>query len=306
MSKSKINDIAVIIRSADERTEDFCHYLISQQLPEDRIVLIKEKPFSTALARSFEIGLEFGLPWTLCIDADVLISNNAIADYLTEMEKYDETTFGLSGFLLDKFYGTRKRRGLHLYRTSLLDKALKLLDDAKDDLRPETAVKLLMEAKGHKWGIAWGLYGVHDYEQYYVDIFRKMATRAQKSSQDYSKLLKRAKLFAKDDNDFHVMEWGLRFGHSLTSGEALLHADQWAELARNLLLCNGIEEKEDLFPDEIEANFIQSILNRNGIVSEKQKRTVKLNGADNTKYTVWKLGQLLLRTGSYLQRRALK
>src|SRR5438132_7244706 len=201
MDADKIKDVVVIVRSAHERTEALCRHLFCQQVPEDRVVVIHEKPFSAALARSFEIGLSFKLPWTLCVDADVLIAPDTVRILLEEMARHEEAVFGVHGMFLDKFYARPKGRGLHLYRTRHLEQAVKIVHACRNQIRPETAVKDMMTAKGRDW-IECGLCcGLHDHEQYYVDIFRKTATRAQKSPSDYDALLAIALSRAKTAKD---------------------------------------------------------------------------------------------------------
>ena len=58
----KCSDTCVVIRSAGERTEELCRYLAAQQVPEENVVVIREHPFSRAVLKSFEVGLDFGLP----------------------------------------------------------------------------------------------------------------------------------------------------------------------------------------------------------------------------------------------------
>src|SRR5690606_8199631 len=97
-------DVAVVVRSAGERTEQVCLNLLNQQVSAADVVLVREKPFSKALVRSFEVGVERGLPWMLCVDADVLVTRDAVAQHLKWTRELPPQAFGMSGFLLDKFY----------------------------------------------------------------------------------------------------------------------------------------------------------------------------------------------------------
>ena len=77
--KSLIDRTSVIIRSAGERTEQLCRKLIIEQgVSPENLVAIKEVPFSAALKKSFQAGIERGLKWTLCNDADVLLRPGAV------------------------------------------------------------------------------------------------------------------------------------------------------------------------------------------------------------------------------------
>ena len=86
MQTKLVQDLLAVIRSANERTEATCYNLLSQQIPTENIVLIHERPFSLALAKSYLVGIEHGLSWTLCIDADVLVTDEAV-DYVRRIAK---------------------------------------------------------------------------------------------------------------------------------------------------------------------------------------------------------------------------
>ena len=53
-----LKNVTTIIRSAGERTVEFCRYLIAQQVIENNIFIINEIPFSSAIIKSYKIGYE--------------------------------------------------------------------------------------------------------------------------------------------------------------------------------------------------------------------------------------------------------
>ncbi len=121
-----LNDLVyVVIRSAEERTEQLCKKLILEQgvFPEN-LCIVREVPFSAALKKAYELGIERGLKWTLCIDADVLLRPGAVEKMIALAENQDKKVCEIEGFVLDKFAGGPRTGGIHLYRTSLLLKAL--------------------------------------------------------------------------------------------------------------------------------------------------------------------------------------
>lgn len=253
---NKINDLTVIVRSAGERTENLCLHLIKQQAPTKQVFLINAKPFSKTLLMSYEKGLDIGAKWTLCIDADLLVSKNAVQTCLQEISQENKDAFGLSGLFLDKFYGDTRSRGLHLYRTSFLEKAIKFIDEVKNEMRPETEIKNKMRALGYNWISSPKIYGLHDFEQFYADIFRKMATRAQKSPDQYDYLLRYSLTRKERDNDHLVASWGLRFGNHLIPEDIKLNVDQWNKEINTLLLCNGLQEKPPINDIKKEADIL--------------------------------------------------
>ena len=240
-----INDIAVIIRSSGERTEELCRYEIEQQVNPDNVVVIHEKPFSKALYRGFEIGIDYGLPWSLYVDADLLVQAGAIRTLSDRLEEYPADILGGHGCILDKMYGKVKNAGPHLYRTSLLKETIKYVLDANTSLRPETYAKDGMAYHGHNWIQLPDMIAIHDYEQFYGDIYRTMIVRAHKSQDTVKHLLNRADKLSKKDKDFLICAMALRIAMS-REDNIQLHSEQWREESDFLLTALGETEKAEL------------------------------------------------------------
>lgn len=209
-----IDNVTVVIRAAGERTEAICHNLLAQQIAEENIIVIREAPFAAALAASYRAGIERNRPWTLCIDADVLVRPTAVADLLHIGEEADENVFEVQGLVLDKLTGGPRPAGNHLYRTSLLSKALELVPLNEEDIRPEYYTLKAMKTLGYPWLQCPVLVGLHDFEQYYRDIFRKCYIHAHKHVKWLQWLLPYWRRVAHIDKDFQVALWGTAAGIS--------------------------------------------------------------------------------------------
>ncbi len=103
------------------------------------ILIVGNTPFSVTLADSYRAGIERGFAWTLCVDADVLVLPNAIFGLLDVAHTLPAEACDVQGLVLDKFFGVRRPAGNHLYRTSLLSKALGLIPPEGQDIRPENS-----------------------------------------------------------------------------------------------------------------------------------------------------------------------
>jgi hypothetical protein len=304
-----VDNLAVIIRSAHERTEALCEHLVKGQVPEDRVVVIHERPFSQALRRAFEIGLDFGLAWTLCIDADVLPRPGAIAELVAAVEAHPGETLGGSGLVFDKLRWSRRRGGLHLYRTTLLPSLIRHIPESDASLRPETDAKRPILEQGYRWALARDILGLHDFEQYYADIFRKMVVRAQKSADIAAEALQLALARSTVDKDFLAAAWGLRVGMSLQ--EPLeLDAQQWTTETQVLLLANDLQEKGPL-PIEGGSDLVEDRLDEyTGLYPESNS----ISGADLGEGSLrrrlyarlWQLGWITTRAGLRVQRASLR
>jgi len=208
-----INNVTVIIRSVGERTEALCKKLILEQgVPEENLVIVKEAPFSAAMKKSFQIGIERELPWTLCIDADVLLSPNSIQQLINFGKTQENNVCEIQGMVLDKFFGGPRPAGNHLYRTLLLKKVLKNIPTEGLNVRPEYYTLNKMKKNGFPWYNVSLLVGLHDFEQYNQDIFRKSFVQAHKHVNYLDLFVTFWRDMAKSDLDYQVALWGLASG----------------------------------------------------------------------------------------------
>ena len=176
-----LDSVTIIIRSVGERTESLCRKLILDQgVPEEAVFVITEAPFSKAMKVGFEIGISEKRPWTYCVDADLLLRTQSILNMIEHAERQPSNVCEIQGFILDKFFGGARKGGVHLYRTSLLDRVIDLIPAEGQDIRPETHALNAMRAAGYPWKTVSELVGLHDFEQTYEDIFRKCFVQAHK------------------------------------------------------------------------------------------------------------------------------
>lgn len=166
-------DVTVIIRAAGERTELLCQYIVEQQVPSKQVFVIHERPFWKAVKRTFEIGINEGRRWTLAVDADVLLSNNAIKRMVSNAEKIDKPLFCYQGYVQDFIFGCPRDGGPHLYNSKFIPDALEILKTDSTIHRPESDTYKVLAAKGIYTIVDSMLFGVHDYYQNYDDYYRK-------------------------------------------------------------------------------------------------------------------------------------
>ena len=209
-----INDVTVIIRSIGERTEELCRLLILEQgVPEENVVIINERPFSRAMKVSYQTGIDRGLPWTFCVDADVLLSENALAKLLEAAESEGEDLLGLSGSLLDKFFGKKRTAGNHLFSTRHLQRMIdEILPYEEESIRPESSIIKKLKEEGLKFKKNAAYIGLHDFEQDYKDIARKAFTHSIKHSEYLSEFVSYWKQKADDNLDYNVALYGASKG----------------------------------------------------------------------------------------------
>jgi len=234
----------VIIRSANERTVSICKKLIVEQgIPENQILIIKEVPFSNAVLKTFEQGIAGNFKWTLGLDADLLYRKNCLLKQIEFADTLSENHFMVQGMILDKIQMIKRSGGGHLYRTSLIPKALEYFEHISDLDRPEATLNHRMKSLGYPYYNWDKLLSLHDYEQYHTDLFRKGYAQAIKH---YSTSIKLTKLWAQlmaKDNDYLMIYLGFIAGanHKKKMGIEELNA-----LAKSTLQSLRIKEKEAL------------------------------------------------------------
>lgn len=207
-----IDNVTVVIRSSGERTVECCRILAEQQVNSECVFVIEERPFSQAVRKCYEIGIKENRPWTLALDADILIAPGAILAMVDAISNLGDDYFEYQGRILDKLFQAPRNGGPHLYRTSLLETALPLIPKEGTSLRPESHVFDAMQKLNYFRYNSLAIYGLHDYEQYNIDIFRKTFIHSQKHSYLIEEICNCWSAFDKVDGDFRVALLGIEKG----------------------------------------------------------------------------------------------
>jgi len=277
--KSEIENLTVVIRSVKERTESLCKkFIIDQGVDPADVHVIHEKPFSRAMEVSYKIGLQSGKKWTYCVDADVLLRKNSIVEMLTIANQQPETTFGISGRLLDKLFGNTRSVGNHLFRTSYLHLMLDAIADFNDEtIRPESSAKSALKRKDLKWDKKKVIIGLHDFEQHYYDIARKTLTHSHKHTEQLSELITFWMLRCESDTDFKVALIGLAKGVSYFE-DVKIDIDSFKVLNNQTEKKFGIKGvREDDFQVSSYRDIEDTLNNKNNFFEKNSKLDLKYN-----------------------------
>lgn len=205
-----LDNVTVIIRNVGERTLDSCHKIISNQINTDNIFVINEVPFSKAVLKTFQIGIERKKEWTLVIDADLLLKDNAIKEMITKAKTKSEKLYVYQGMILDYLFGTYRFGGPHLYKTSVLPKALKIVENNLLEIRPESFTYKELAKKDYITYCDNVCYAIHDFEQDYKDYYRKGFFHGKKALDDQLlSLIKQCKENISKDSNYEFAMHGL-------------------------------------------------------------------------------------------------
>ncbi len=253
------NNITVIIRSVNERTTASCYDLIRQQIDERQINIIKIAPLHEALRRGFEIGIKNGKKWTLYIDADVLITKNGIPELIKHADTLPESICEIQGAVLDKFFPIIRPAGNHLYRTSLLEIAINFVPGNSHSLRPESKTLDQMSYCGFPWKQTGVIVGIHDFEQSYIDIFRKCFLHGVKHRERMPDIEPYWVKMKERDFDFQVALWGGLMGKDYSKKISVDKHFQQKEI-EEIFRKNKVIEKNEFKLNQISADFVETMI----------------------------------------------
>jgi hypothetical protein len=235
--------------------------LIENQVSPECIAVVSEVPFATALRRSFEIALERDLPWTLVVDADMLLRRDAAARLLRIAEVLDHNVFAVQGEIIDKLSGGPRLGGPKLYRTSLLPRALALVPADREATRPEASTIMQMKTQGFPFLESRMSLGLHDYQQWYRDIYRKAFLHSHKFrpavEHYWSQMWKR---LAAQDLDYEVAVLGMRAGCEFDGAVRSDIRQFCAEDIAGIIEEYGIAEKKGLPPDGMSPGQVDGLV----------------------------------------------
>ncbi|QQO52292.1 MAG: hypothetical protein N838_01720 [Thiohalocapsa sp. PB-PSB1] len=245
----------LVLRAAGERTASVSEALIKAQCPSDvELTLIDEQPFEKALQACYRAGLEAGRDWTIMIDADLMLLRGAIEGLLRAAAEQTSSHVQLQGRIFDKITGVYRSAGPRIYRTDLLEQALHLIPASGQAIRPEYETLQAMERLGHPSRFVPDVFALHDFEQFYCDLYRKAFVHARKHAWLVGSMLERCRDNLADDPDFLVMLKGLWDGLTM-SDEVSIDRRLFIDKGEMALSELGLTEKEPLNTEIFMRNF---------------------------------------------------
>jgi hypothetical protein len=297
-------DSIVVIRSAGERTKEACRSLVEADVRPENVVVIEERPFEEALRRSFELGISSGARWLVTVDADLLLRAGAVEDMIACAISLTNDVFQIQPRIHDKFILGYRTAGPRVYRVSMLDEAVSLIPLPGEKLRPEAHVVQAMGQAGRRTVALPMVVGIHDYEQYYRDIYRKCYVHGHKFVKWIPAVLPDWKARARDDLDYWVALHGLWRGLMSRDG-VRLDIEAFPKSVEDILISVDAAEKSPLDAEEIGPVYVESCLARAGTPPRRLTRSERLRALRGrvgwVRTATWGLGWGLARLGLSIQ-----
>lgn len=255
-------DLTIIIRSSGERTVPVIWNLLKQQVSEEQIFEVNEVPNSRALKKSFEIANKENREWLLLIDGDILPFRKLIDRFLQITAALDNRVFCIQCSNIDKMMRIYRPSGVHLYRTSLIERALELIPGENKTLRPESTMMSRMEDNGYPTLFMEEVLALHDFEQYYKDLYRKGYFCAHKFTKKIPYLKELWTQLSNENRDYEILLEGMKKGEN--HNDLVVSNVEFFEKLNipKLIAEKGISEKPELEGDEIDFDWIDNIYRR--------------------------------------------
>jgi hypothetical protein len=160
--------IPIIIVHKNERSLDLS--IKSAQCQAEKVLLVSEPSFNMSMRKAFKIAIEEGWDYMILMGGDQILLKGAIK----KLSDHVGNKFRVSGWGYDKLLMRKRMMAPSLYRVDMLGQALEI--NTEGQIQPESYI--LHKMGKHK--IIDDMLAMHDYRQYYTDIYRKGQTEAGK------------------------------------------------------------------------------------------------------------------------------
>lgn len=203
----------IVVRSNGERTLNEClRILKTQNTVKAEIKVLTEKPFEKALRKMFQFAKEGNYDFLISLDADILLSFDGLGKLLAEARRLDKSEFGVQAYVYDKILACLRPAGPRVYRAELAELAIQNIPLDGKFIRPEARIVERMRNLGFGYKRSQAIVGVHDFEQYYSDLYRKSFVHAKKHEREVLYLLKRINRLYDVDDDYKIIKQGFLAG----------------------------------------------------------------------------------------------
>ncbi len=247
------NKFEYIVRSIGERTEAVCVHLLKMQMQKgESISVIHEPTHVKAIEKTYTIGLGSSADWLVVVDSDVLFLPGAITSIREELESCHDDVFVVNCAVFDKIYSMKRWAGVHVYRLSMIGDLYESFRSIskKPNLKIESATIKELQKQNKISFFSKNVVGVHDFHQYYTDIYRKayLNTIRNKGNNKLARRNWQRKSF--EDNDYLVMMQAMK--DALSSDKHLTNSvDDFTSTALLKTITDlGIIEKKKLSWEE--------------------------------------------------------
>lgn len=250
-----LDDITVVIRQIGERS--FCKFRenIFDYIPENRVIVISEKPLEKTLRKMFEISENIDTYWILSVDADVLVYFPGICKMVEfALQLQHDNLLEVYGLGYDKVLRTIRPIGPRLYNRKNMKNAKEFIPLDYKYSTPETQISVDAKDKLGFQSIKCidSINCFHDFGQYYIDYFKKMFLYSNRYGYLIENIMLEWKKI-KDDKDYIICLEGMKF--AIENGKPFIWEVEDKKIIDKFNFVmneNNIVEKTDMDYKELE------------------------------------------------------
>lgn len=242
------NAMAFVVRTVGERTENLCNELIVRYKNQNEPMFTVRRPTHVdAIQETLELAADQPGGWIVAVDADMLLYPGALNQMRTELNSVHENASVVHFAVSDKFYRMR-RWGVTAYRQCAAAEGAIVLSDIRKNpsLKIERALIRKLQEAGRIIDFSKTDVALHDFYQYYSDLYRKAYLNAVRNPAITKRAEKVWKRVATSDPDYIVI---LKGTHDAVDGSVRLSnsvRDFEPTRLKEIVESLGLEEKSPL------------------------------------------------------------
>jgi len=221
--------------------------LLAAQISDERVDTVSGKPHAVAVEETMIIGMRTDADWVVALDADMLLFPNAVASMRHELSELAGARPVVLFGIYDKLY-SMKRWGLTVYSASILPELHATFQSVKQrqNLKIENAAISEMRKKGQAVVFSKTVVALHDFFQYYGDLYRKVYLNTIRNPGYTQRARQYWRKMSAIDPDYRVMAMAMQ--DALAGGRSLTNSfrDFSAEELQSRVSACGLTEKSEL------------------------------------------------------------
>lgn len=240
--------VGYIVRAVGERTEDLCIDLVRRYREKGgSLSVVREQTHADAVEKTLLTAADQGNRWVVVVDADMLLYPNALKNMKDELEAMHSGASVVHFAVSDKLY-RMKRWGVTVFRRDAATEGLQLLQGLRSgrNLKIERALIKKLQEAGRVVTFSRTDVALHDFYQYYTDLYRKAYLNAIRNPAITSRARRCWKRMARVDPDYAVILKGsddaANDPRQLSNSRADFDPSMLAAKIRSM----GLEEKKPL------------------------------------------------------------
>ena len=202
--------VDIVLRTVGERTCDAASRIARMQVGRD-VRVVGGDTHEEAIACTYRAASKSSAEWIVAIDADVLLLRDGIARLRTRLAACPVDTGVFYPGVFDKLYRMKRWAGLQVYRRARLDEIVAHFDKVRSQQTLKVEGRTIAEYRRNGGGVVFSheVFALHDFWQYYRDLYRKGYLNALRNPGYNSRARRLWLKWGRKDADYRVLRAAL-------------------------------------------------------------------------------------------------